>query len=971
MTRLSASLAALSTDLRRHRSLWNLRVAAVIGLLFASAPSLEALTTVTATWNQNAEGDIAGYVLSYGTQTGVYSSSVDVGNITSWQGAFNPGRYYFVVDAYNSSLQFSPYSAEVFIDIGGGASPPTITSLSPTSGPVGIAVTITGANFGGAQGASTVTFSGRVTTPTRWSASSLTAAVPGGATTGNVVVTVGGQASNALTFTVPPRPPVLTNPGDRSDAEGGTVSLQLAAVDPDGHPLTYSATGLPTALTVDGTSGMIAGTLTGTSAGTYPVTVAASDGSLSNSQGFTWTVTHTTGTATPTFIQLNDTYVDGQTTVSVPYPGAQAAGNLNVVVVAWWNETTRQWPKVSDTQGNWYARVASPLARIGFATQSIYYSTNIAAAAANGNVVTVKFNSPLSADIRIAEYQGIDPVNRFDVKVGGQGGGAVSNSRAVVTTNANDLLVGVGLVSTAATGPGAGYTSRPLPNAASIWEDRVVTSAGSYRATAPVAPAGDWIMQLVVFRAAPGASGAVTWAANRASAGNVDVSLPILADTNRAPTLAAPAAKRGVEDAGTLLADPITLGPQIAGTLGDATGHSARSRLIYAANAGVWWLFTMTSAADSRGGANHTVKSYHSSGSNLATATWTAGADSPWASTVSGRCVDCFIGGARTLAVAYLNSNPADVVHVEAAAAYDGVSGATGHIQATLTATSINWESWTYDVEPGGSVGSPARGNDTAFSATARTDSNDWALVPVGTTKVYAFRKSATGTGLDGAAYSATTSTWLSFSAPPLFGPGQSLRKGAGVFGATDGANIWLFVINRDAAGSILYSAYNGMAWTAWTTVPGTGNGRHTRNFIAGYPIVGSNQVGLTWTEDTTNHDVVVTSLRVSPDVTPPTVSVIAPADRSTVFGVVSIAATAADDIDVTGVRFQIDGGSQRQQQVIRPYGMAWDSTAVANGTHTIAAIATDAAGNTSASVVSVEVANPDTVGITPASSTR
>src|SRR4051794_31739080 len=38
--------------------------------------------------------------------------------------------------------------------------PSSITSLSPTTGPVGLIVTIAGANFGNIQGASTITFGG-------------------------------------------------------------------------------------------------------------------------------------------------------------------------------------------------------------------------------------------------------------------------------------------------------------------------------------------------------------------------------------------------------------------------------------------------------------------------------------------------------------------------------------------------------------------------------------------------------------------------------------------------------------------------------------------------------------------------------------------------------------------------------------------------------------------------------------------
>jgi hypothetical protein len=81
---------------------------------------------------------------------------------------------------------------------------PNIGSLSPTSGAVGASVTITGANFGDMQGTSTVTFNGTAATPTSWSATSIVVPVPAGATTGNVVVTVAGVASNGVVFTIPP-----------------------------------------------------------------------------------------------------------------------------------------------------------------------------------------------------------------------------------------------------------------------------------------------------------------------------------------------------------------------------------------------------------------------------------------------------------------------------------------------------------------------------------------------------------------------------------------------------------------------------------------------------------------------------------------------------------------------------------------------------------------------------------------------
>ena len=104
-------------------------------------------------------------------------------------------------------------------------SPPSISTLSPTSGASGTAVTITGANFGSTQGASTVTFNGTPATPTIWSATSIATTVPVGATTGNVVVTVGGVASNGVSFTVTLSPPSISTLSPTSGAAGTAVTI--------------------------------------------------------------------------------------------------------------------------------------------------------------------------------------------------------------------------------------------------------------------------------------------------------------------------------------------------------------------------------------------------------------------------------------------------------------------------------------------------------------------------------------------------------------------------------------------------------------------------------------------------------------------------------------------------------------------------------------------------------------------------
>jgi phosphodiesterase/alkaline phosphatase D-like protein len=204
------------------------------------------------------------------------------------------------------------------------------------------------------------------------------------------------------------------------------------------------------------------------------------------------------------FVQVNSATPQSPTAiVTVPFATVQTGGDLNVVVVGW-NDASATVQSVTDTKGNVYSRAVGPTVIAGTATQSIYYAANIAPAAANANSVTVTLNAPaVNADIRIAEYSGVATANPVDVAAAAQGSGAISDSGAVMTTSPNGLLVGANTVQTHATGPGVSYTQRVITSPdGDLLEDRVVTSTGSYDATAPISPAGWWIMQMVAFRAA-------------------------------------------------------------------------------------------------------------------------------------------------------------------------------------------------------------------------------------------------------------------------------------------------------------------------------------------------------------------------------------------------------------------------------------------------------------------------------------
>jgi hypothetical protein len=97
--------------------------------------------------------------------------------------------------------------------------------------------------------------------------------------------------------------PVLTTVANQTGVVGTPLSVALSATDVDGDTIAYAASGLPTGLTINTTNGLISGTPT--TAGTYTVGVAVSDGKGGTaSQSFTWTVTATASVPAGRYVKL-------------------------------------------------------------------------------------------------------------------------------------------------------------------------------------------------------------------------------------------------------------------------------------------------------------------------------------------------------------------------------------------------------------------------------------------------------------------------------------------------------------------------------------------------------------------------------------------------------------------------------------------------------------------------------------------
>ena len=86
-------------------------------------------------------------------------------------------------------------------------------------------------------------------------------------------------------------PPSLSSIGNKTIAEGSTLTITLSATDPNADPITYSATGMPSGATLNGN--IFSWTPNYTQAGTYNVTFTASDGLLTSSQSTTIVVNNT------------------------------------------------------------------------------------------------------------------------------------------------------------------------------------------------------------------------------------------------------------------------------------------------------------------------------------------------------------------------------------------------------------------------------------------------------------------------------------------------------------------------------------------------------------------------------------------------------------------------------------------------------------------------------------------------------
>ncbi|HEY3414615.1 MAG TPA: LamG-like jellyroll fold domain-containing protein [Armatimonadota bacterium] len=177
----------------------------------------------------DSENDPLTYQVLSGPSHGVLSAG------TGAQRTYTPAAGYTGTDSFTFRVNDGHWDSNVAtVSIAVLPPAPVITSFTPTSGPVGTAVTITGQNFGSLI--AFVNFNGVQALVTQLSDPQITCTVPAGATTGKITVTAsGGSTTSANDF-------IVSGPATGSTTYATSVTDTSATLHANINPSSQSTT---------------------------------------------------------------------------------------------------------------------------------------------------------------------------------------------------------------------------------------------------------------------------------------------------------------------------------------------------------------------------------------------------------------------------------------------------------------------------------------------------------------------------------------------------------------------------------------------------------------------------------------------------------------------------------------------------------------------------------------------------------
>jgi hypothetical protein len=273
----------------------------------------------------------------------------------------------------------------------------------------------------------------------------------------------------------------LTNTG------AGTLNISSLVASSD-----YSQTNTCGTTVLSGANCAISVTFKPTTTGTRTGAVTITDNAGGSPHLINLTGTGTSTASAIKFIQSASTSSSSATLLTLPFTAATTQNNLIVVGVYTWGGTVSG---ITDSLANNYA-LATFTATPGGNNLYVYYAVNKSSGA---DAVTVHVSGGgVMSDIH--EYAGLSTTTPLDQVKVSSGTGTTINSGSVTTTAANELIFGyAGVDGNSVSGPGAGFTQRGNTGNGELSEDELVSTAGSYSATA-TCPSTTWAGAILTFR---------------------------------------------------------------------------------------------------------------------------------------------------------------------------------------------------------------------------------------------------------------------------------------------------------------------------------------------------------------------------------------------------------------------------------------------------------------------------------------
>ncbi len=451
-----------------------------------------------------------------------------------------------VVTPANFTLSVSPASLSVQQ---GNQGTSIITATVSGGFNSAIALSATGAPTG-----TTVTFNPSTIPAPGAGNSTMTITVGASTPTGTYPITITGNGGGVqrtttvtLTVTAVPNFAIGASPTSLNIAQGSQGNSTITTTVSGGFnsAIALSATGAPAGTTVSfnpatisapgsGTSTMTITVGASTPTGTYPITVTGNGGGIQRSTTVSLSVT-TSGITPPT----NVTVVDGgpapivdavqsydnptYLTVHTTAPFDSSGGDL---IVMYGSSHAGVIMTPSDNFGNTWVNIAGPTnTTVGFDLRSqIWYVAN--PIVGPGQTVTLTLSAPESLVMSIFVIKGtnisspIDAISLIGSDNGTQSINVVSPN--IITTTANDLLMGWVKVSAGATfTSGPGFTqqagaSGPFLDA----ESGIAAAPGSYSATFTLNTPQTWQSAVVAANNNSNQT-ALTWTASTESGGTI------------------------------------------------------------------------------------------------------------------------------------------------------------------------------------------------------------------------------------------------------------------------------------------------------------------------------------------------------------------------------------------------------------------------------------------------------------------